>query len=84
MEVEGRDGESGGYGGKREDTMEISSENSGPTKSRSEDDYEAEGEHDDEEDEDTHKMKKRKKYHRHTAQQIKEMEAYVFCNSFVN
>ncbi|CAA2974534.1 homeobox-leucine zipper protein GLABRA 2 [Olea europaea var. sylvestris] len=75
VEVEGRDGESGGYGGKREDTVEISSENSGPTKSRSEDDYEAEGEHDDEEDEDTHKMKKRKKYHRHTAQQIKEMEA---------
>ncbi|CAI9767185.1 unnamed protein product [Fraxinus pennsylvanica] len=75
VEVEGGDRESGGYGGRREETVEISSENSGPVKSRSEDDYEAEGEHGDEEDEDTHKKKKRKKYHRHTAQQIREMEA---------
>ncbi|KAL2539229.1 Homeobox-leucine zipper protein GLABRA 2 [Abeliophyllum distichum] len=65
---------SGGFGGRREETVEISSENSGPAKSRSDDDYEAEGEHGDEEDEDTNKKKKRKKYHRHTAQQIREME----------
>lgn len=64
--------------------MEISSENSGPAKSRSEDDYElGEGEHlnDDEEDGDEidgNKKKKRKKYHRHTPEQIREMEAYVF------
>ncbi|KAL2462670.1 Homeobox-leucine zipper protein GLABRA 2 [Forsythia ovata] len=66
--------QSGGFGGRREETVEISSENSGPAKSRSDDDYEAEGEHGDEEDEDTNKKKKRKKYHRHTAQQIREME----------
>ncbi|PIN13685.1 Transcription factor PHOX2/ARIX, contains HOX domain [Handroanthus impetiginosus] len=68
----------------REDTVEISSENSGPAKSRSDDDYEllAEGEQvnliDDEEDDDDNngnKKKKRKKYHRHTPEQIREMEA---------
>ncbi|KAL2968178.1 hypothetical protein AAZX31_15G016100 [Glycine max] len=55
---------------------DISSENSGPTRSRSEDDFEVEAEHeDDDADGDKNKKKKRKKYHRHTADQIKEMEA---------
>ncbi|KAJ0436598.1 putative transcription regulator Homeodomain-LIKE family [Helianthus annuus] len=43
---------------------EISSEASGPAKSPSDDDG-------------GDKSKKRKKYHRHTAQQIHELEAYV-------
>ena len=59
--------------------MEISSENSGPARLRSDDDFEGElGEHEDEDgDGDKNKKKKRKKYHRHTAEQIREMEAYV-------
>ncbi|KAK7261808.1 hypothetical protein RIF29_28129 [Crotalaria pallida] len=81
VEVEEGDEESGG--GRREDTIEIiSSENSGPTRSRSEDYVEGEGEHEhDEEEEDDddgdnkNKKKKRKKYHRHTSEQIREMEA---------
>ncbi|EOY26812.1 HD-ZIP IV family of homeobox-leucine zipper protein with lipid-binding START domain isoform 2, partial [Theobroma cacao] len=74
MEVEeGDEGSGGGGSGKREETVEISSENSGPARSRSEDDL---LEHDDEEDDgDKSKKKKRKKYHRHTAEQIREMEA---------
>ncbi|KAG6727877.1 hypothetical protein I3842_02G145700 [Carya illinoinensis] len=75
MEVEEGDEGSGG-GGQREDTAEISSENSGLLRSRSEDDLEGEGEHDDDGDGDKNKKtKKRKKYHRHTAEQIREMEA---------
>lgn len=60
--------------------MEISSENSGPARSRSDDDFDGDREHDDnynDEDDDNAKKKKRKKYHRHTAEQIREMEAYV-------
>ncbi|KAJ7963018.1 Homeobox leucine zipper protein [Quillaja saponaria] len=78
MEVEEGDE---GSGGRREDTVEISSENSGPVRSRSDDDFEGEGEgeHDDDDDGDgdgdKNKKKKRKKYHRHTAEQIREMEA---------
>nr|XP_016501674.1 PREDICTED: homeobox-leucine zipper protein GLABRA 2-like [Nicotiana tabacum] len=64
---------------REESTVEISSENSGPLRSRgSDDDFE----HDDitcnEHEEDPNnnsKKKKRKKYHRHTAEQIREMEA---------
>ncbi|XP_061948112.1 homeobox-leucine zipper protein GLABRA 2-like isoform X2 [Populus nigra] len=76
MEVE--EGEEGSGGGRREETVEISSENSGPMRSKSDDDFEGEGEHDHEDDEDgddKNKKKKRKKYHRHTAEQIREMEA---------
>ncbi|XP_054792743.1 homeobox-leucine zipper protein GLABRA 2-like [Prosopis cineraria] len=69
----------GGVGGRRDETVEISSENSGHTRSRSDDiDFEGEGEHDDDDDGDgdnKNKKKKRKKYHRHTAEQIREMEA---------
>ncbi|XVE88882.1 hypothetical protein DITRI_Ditri19aG0104300 [Diplodiscus trichospermus] len=73
LEVEEGDEGSGGGSGKREETVEISSENSGPARSRSEDDL---LEHDDDEDdEDKPKKKKRKKYNRHTAEQIREMEA---------
>ncbi|CAJ1955246.1 unnamed protein product [Sphenostylis stenocarpa] len=72
MEVE--EWEEGSGGGER--LEEISSENSGPTRSRSEDDFEGEGEHEDADaDGDKTKKKKRKKYHRHTADQIREMEA---------
>uniref|UniRef100_A0A0V0IS60 Putative homeobox-leucine zipper protein GLABRA 2-like n=1 Tax=Solanum chacoense TaxID=4108 RepID=A0A0V0IS60_SOLCH len=59
-------------------TVEISSENSEPMRSRGSDD---DLEHDDtcnEDEEDPNnnsKKKKRKKYHRHTVQQIREMEA---------
>ncbi|XVE52078.1 hypothetical protein DITRI_Ditri02bG0092100 [Diplodiscus trichospermus] len=75
MEVEeGDEGSGGGGSGKREDTVEISSENSGPARSRSEDDL-LEHDDDDEDDGDKTKKKKRKKYHRHTADQIREMEA---------
>lgn len=67
-----------GSGGRREDTVEISSENSGPARSRSEDDFILNAD-DDEDDgdggDDKGKKKKRKKYHRHTADQIREMEA---------
>ncbi|XP_075107444.1 homeobox-leucine zipper protein GLABRA 2 isoform X1 [Nicotiana tabacum] len=71
---------SGSRGRPREEsTVEISSETSGPLRSRgSDDDFE----HDDitwnEDEEDPNnnsKKKKRKKYHRHTAEQIREMEA---------
>jgi homeobox-leucine zipper protein len=72
MEVEEGDEGSGGH---REDTADISSENSGPLRSRSDDDFDGEGEHDDEGDGDKNKKKKRKKYHRHTAEQIREMES---------
>ncbi|XP_041015680.1 homeobox-leucine zipper protein GLABRA 2 [Juglans microcarpa x Juglans regia] len=74
VDVEEGDEGSGG-GGQREDTAEISSENSGPLRSRSEDDLDGEGEQDDDGDGDKNKKKKRKKYHRHTAEQIREMEA---------
>lgn len=59
-------------------TVEISSENSEPMRSRGSDD---DLEHDDtcnEDEEDPNnnsKKKKQKKYHRHTVQQIREMEA---------
>ncbi|XP_022714992.1 homeobox-leucine zipper protein GLABRA 2-like [Durio zibethinus] len=70
---EGDEGSGGGSGNKRENTVEISSENSGPARSRSED--ELLDHDDDEDDDDKTKKKKRKKYHRHTGEQIREMEA---------
>ncbi|KAL2332363.1 hypothetical protein Fmac_019944 [Flemingia macrophylla] len=76
MEVEEGEEGSGAAGPGTERLEEISSENSGPTRSRSEDDFEGEAEHDDDDaDGDKTKKKKRKKYHRHTAEQIREMEA---------
>ncbi|XP_031126014.1 homeobox-leucine zipper protein GLABRA 2-like [Ipomoea triloba] len=72
--------EEGSARGRREETVEISSENYGPARSRSDDDFDGDREHDDnynDEDDDNAKKKKRKKYHRHTAEQIREMEAYV-------
>ncbi|XP_019224886.1 PREDICTED: homeobox-leucine zipper protein GLABRA 2 isoform X2 [Nicotiana attenuata] len=64
---------------REESTVEISSENSGPLRSRgSDDDFEHADITCNEEDEDPNnnsKKKKRKKYHRHTAEQIREMEA---------
>lgn len=78
---EGEEGSGGGGGiGRRDETtVEISSENSGPLRSRSEDEFEGEadpdGDDDHEDNDQTNKKKKRKKYHRHTAQQIREMEA---------
>ncbi|KAL5575171.1 hypothetical protein UlMin_016870 [Ulmus minor] len=72
MEVEEGDE---GSGGRKDDTVEISSENSGPARSRSDDEFDGEGEPDDDGDGDKSKKKKRKKYHRHTAEQIREMEA---------
>ncbi|KAL3511778.1 hypothetical protein ACH5RR_024495 [Cinchona calisaya] len=83
-DVEVEEGDEGSGGGRREGTVEISSENSGALRlSRSDDDFEGEGgegggeqeEEDEEDDQNAHKKKKRKKYHRHTAEQIKEMEA---------
>ncbi|KAI7752028.1 hypothetical protein M8C21_009209 [Ambrosia artemisiifolia] len=52
---------------------EISSETSGPLRSRSDDDFDPDPDVDD--GDDANKTKKRKKYHRHTAEQIREMEA---------
>uniref|UniRef100_A0A7N0REU8 Uncharacterized protein n=1 Tax=Kalanchoe fedtschenkoi TaxID=63787 RepID=A0A7N0REU8_KALFE len=68
---------SGGGAARRAETVEMSSENSGLVRSRSEDDYGLEGEDEDEGEDngDKSKKKKRKKYHRHTAEQIREMEA---------
>ncbi|KAF5793267.1 putative transcription factor & lipid binding HD-SAD family [Helianthus annuus] len=57
---------------------EISSETSGPVRSRSDDDdFDADPDVDDGDDASNknNKSKKRKKYHRHTADQIREMEA---------
>ncbi|KAL8153159.1 hypothetical protein V2J09_010919 [Rumex salicifolius] len=75
-------GGGGGAGLRREGTVEISSENSGPVRSRtSDDDFMNLEEEEEEEDDDGDKAatggkkKKRKKYHRHTADQIREMEA---------
>ncbi|XP_010430051.1 PREDICTED: homeobox-leucine zipper protein GLABRA 2-like [Camelina sativa] len=58
-------------------TVEMSSENSGPTRSRSEEDLEGEDHEEDLEDDDGNKgnKRKRKKYHRHTTDQIRHMEA---------
>ncbi|KAH6758817.1 HD-ZIP IV family of homeobox-leucine zipper protein with lipid-binding START domain-containing protein [Perilla frutescens var. frutescens] len=76
-----RDGGAAADNGEAEEeggTVEISSENSGPGKSRSDDDYEAAELNIDDEDEDENdgsKKKKRKKYHRHTPEQIREMES---------
>ncbi|XP_020263950.1 homeobox-leucine zipper protein GLABRA 2 isoform X2 [Asparagus officinalis] len=56
--------------------VEISSENTGPLGQSDENlDVEGQEEEDDEDAGDNCKRKKRKKYHRHTAQQIREMEA---------
>lgn len=72
------EGTSGG-GEQREGAVETSSENSGAGKSgRSDEEYEGEQHNVDdveEEDEKNGGNKKRKKYHRHTPQQIREMEA---------
>ncbi|XP_050380573.1 homeobox-leucine zipper protein GLABRA 2 isoform X2 [Argentina anserina] len=80
---EGGEGDEGSVGGRRrsrEDTADISSENSGPARSRSAEDidFDAELGEQDEDDGDgdnKNKKKKRKKYHRHTTEQIREMEA---------
>ncbi|KAL1829223.1 hypothetical protein ACET3Z_007635 [Daucus carota] len=73
MDVEEGDEAAGGGRGsssRREDPTDISSENSVPV--RSDDDY---GDQEDDVDADKNQKKKRKKYHRHTADQIREMEA---------
>lgn len=55
---------------------EISSEYSGPARSRSDDEFDADPDVDDgDDDNNKNKSKKRKKYHRHTTEQIREMEA---------
>lgn len=90
MDVEeGDEGSDGGGrrggGNRREDMTEISSENSGAAaRSRSVDDFDAAADPDDDDDDDLdirdddndnkNKKKKRKKYHRHTVDQIREME----------
>ncbi|PNY17363.1 homeobox-leucine zipper protein GLABRA 2-like, partial [Trifolium pratense] len=74
MEVE--EGEEGSTVGGDQRVEEISSEYSGPTRSKSEDEFE--GDEDDEgggDGDNKQKKKKRKKYHRHTAEQIRVMEA---------
>jgi len=63
--------------GARAETVEISCENTGPL-ARSDEDGEGEGlgeDEDEDEGDNNKKRKKRKKYHRHTAKQIREMEA---------
>ena len=77
-----------GSGGRRDETVDISSENSGPARSRSEDEFMMNADDDDDDDggaDNKAKNKKRKKYHRHTLEQIREMEAYVlFFLSFIH
>lgn len=70
-EVEEGDEESGGGGGGREEAVDISSENTGPGRS----DEDADVIELQEEEGDEKGKKKRKKYHRHTTEQIREMEA---------
>lgn len=77
---EGDEGSVGGRRRSREDTAEISSENSGPVRSRSAEDNDfdmemGEQDEDDGDGDNKNKKKKRKKYHRHTTEQIREMEA---------
>ncbi|XP_076936750.1 homeobox-leucine zipper protein GLABRA 2-like isoform X1 [Bidens hawaiensis] len=71
-----RDGDDGGA---NTTVTEISSETSGAARSRSDDEFDADPDVDDGDDganDDKNKSnKKRKKYHRHTADQIREMEA---------
>ncbi|KAG9456147.1 hypothetical protein H6P81_000655 [Aristolochia fimbriata] len=70
-------GGSGGGGGREylDAAVEISSENTGPTRSDEEAEADEVQEDDDADHQKGNKKKKRKKYHRHTAEQIKEMEA---------
>ncbi|GAB2269399.1 Homeobox-leucine zipper protein GLABRA 2 [Dionaea muscipula] len=82
VEGAGDEGSVGGGRGTLEETAEISSENSGPARSRSGGEDFFEGDEDDDEEDgddggggDKNRKKKRKKYHRHTAEQIREMEA---------
>lgn len=86
-DVEMEEVDDGSVGGARRDnhdtmTAEVSSENSGPVvRSRSEEEEEEEeegGGQDDQENELVDhgcQLKRRKKYHRHTTEQIREMEA---------
>ncbi|XP_020227921.1 homeobox-leucine zipper protein GLABRA 2 [Cajanus cajan] len=66
---------------RREGTVEFSSDNSAPVRSRSEEDFDGEGVHEiedndkDDKDDDKRRKKKRKKFNRHTPEQIREMEA---------
>ncbi|KAG5137200.1 hypothetical protein JHK82_021931 [Glycine max] len=61
---------------RQEDTADISSDNSGPVRSRSEEDFDCDDVHDgDDKDNDDKNRKKKRKYHRHTTEQIREMEA---------
>ncbi|KAL4583889.1 hypothetical protein LXL04_008474 [Taraxacum kok-saghyz] len=63
-------------GGANTTVTEISSEYSGPARSRSDEEFDADPDVDDgDDDNNKNKSKKRKKYHRHTAEQIREMEA---------
>ncbi|KAK1362906.1 Homeobox-leucine zipper protein GLABRA 2 [Heracleum sosnowskyi] len=64
----------GGNSSKREDITEISSENSALVL-RSYNDIAADQDDDDDDEAGENKKKKRKKYHRHTLDQIREMEA---------
>lgn len=72
---EGDEESGGGVGGGvyRGDTVDVSSENTGT--GRSEEDGDEEDPLEEDGDISRSKNKKRKKYHRHTAEQIKEMEA---------
>lgn len=78
-DVEMEEVDDGSGGARRDDTAaEVSSENSGPVRSRSDDDgFDGGGAHDENEDGMDHgcPVKRRKKYHRHTTEQIREMEA---------
>lgn len=77
MDVEeGEEANGGGGGGAgREDFTEISSENSALVRSSDHIHVAADQEDDDDDADNDKKKKKRKKYHRHTLDQIREMEA---------
>ncbi|CAN8240612.1 unnamed protein product [Cochlearia groenlandica] len=55
-------------------TVEMSSENSGPTTTRSRSEDDLDGEDQQQEEEEEGNKRKRKKYHRHTTDQIRHME----------
>ncbi|KAL8138602.1 hypothetical protein V2J09_004603 [Rumex salicifolius] len=73
--AEVEEGDEGSGGGVRETTVEISSENSGLARSRSDEEFVNPDDVDDDDEPGGSKKKKRKKYHRHTADQIREMES---------
>lgn len=74
-DVEMEEVDDGSGGARRDEVAEVSSENSGPVRSRSDEDFDGGGVHEEINEDHQCRVKRRKKYHRHTIEQIREMEA---------